>query len=693
MSRFGLLLWLACYWMGMAAGRLDWRRDTWESNSVLACSGMVNALNWGYGGSNGYYSTVCEYEPALGTWVTCVYDTLDDMKLPLPVYFEKSLATVQRTCSSVGANVTFDRYSQSLQNASSFLKHEYNRHETLFEPVAIDKDLRRGLTNAYHIYTGNIDKSNEFGYFLYLYMVGFSLLAALFRLFDFTAVNSILFRTKIINYIRGYLTIPTLNGFHAADYVAFRVFSGLLPSRLESVVIICFFILNTFFLIIGFEADQTHLLLGSKLMQLTRYVGDRSGILAIAHVPLIILFGTRNNILEPLTGFKYTTFISLHKWIGRSMILDVCVHSIAYTWHASLSGSLTLSWHEKYWIYGSLATAVLIMLLIWSFGFIRRNRYEFFLYLHIALAIIFFFACWKHLISIGWTNCLLFSFAIWLVERLIRILRMIHFGVATASVQIIGDDLLRITIPKRSDSIHWSSKPGQYVFLHFMDLRIFWQSHPFTVIDAGHELIVVARAKKGATRTVLNRVTASCGSSGNPIAKIKVCVEGPYGSESPLHRFDNLLFLCGGSGLPGPLSHALDISRPLGPKNTLDLIISVRSIDILEAYKIELAKLQKLHINLQIYITQSAPTAQYGSISSNIHRETIITTLKPFATFHMGRPDISHLIASAIGHEGSLAVLACGPPIFVDKARDVTAGSVIRNPSRNIAYFEEYQCW
>lgn len=667
------------------------RHDRLEVNAVQACASMLNKLSWDFEPGLNYFSTLCEYEPALGSWSICVSDVLEDSGLAVDEYFNKSFETVGSICSSF--NVSLEQYTESLHNASRYLQ-PFDRHSTLHHPVSVDKTLRTRVVNAFHCFTGNLDRSDDYSVVLCAYVGIVLLICACFRFFDLTAINAYLFRYKFMNYIRGYVALPTLNGTHSAEYKSWWCLSGLLPSRLETCHIACFFLLNIVLLSTGYEVDHYNVLFDGKLVQLCRYVGDRSGTLAIAHFPLIILFSTRSNFVECLTGFKYSTLIALHKWIGRIMVFDVLVHSIAYTAYALLTHSFLMSMGEWYFRFGVLATLVLVLLSFWSLGYIRKNHYEVFLYLHIFMAVAFFFSCWKHIQSIGWTNWIYISLAIWIFERLIRIIRILHFGVATANIQLIGKDLLRVTIPKKSQFMKWRALPGQYVFLHFMDPMIFWQSHPFTVIDSGDELVVVLRAKKGATNVVLKRVIeATQNSSDKFFTKMKVCVEGPYGTTSPLHLFNNVLFLCGGSGLPGPLAHAIELSKSLKHKGVIDMVIAVRSLDILEAYINELLELQRSQVHLQIFVTRSAPTAQYGSISSNIHEQAVVPRLKPFATFHVGRPDLQSLINNSLSQNGPLAILTCGPPVFVDKARDITASTIVKNPTRVIEYFEEYQCW
>lgn len=670
------------------------KHDVWESNSVLSCADYLTKLHWDYDGQPGYYSALCNYEPAFGSWATCTSDILNDKGFEdRDALFRKSLVIVRQSCSYVDptlANITLDQYWFALHNASKYLHKEYDDTAKLTFPVKVNKTLRSRYGDAYHYYNTNLDKSNIYGatICLYFFIVGF--LAVCFRFFDLSGINRILFKYKIVNYFRGYCTLPTLNSSHAAYFTYASIINGLLPTRLESLVIAGYVVLNTVLLSVFYDIDPYNIVFESKSLQYARLVGDRSGIIAIAHLPLIILLSSRNSFLEFLTGFKYTTAIALHKWIGRGMVIDVCVHSIAYTTYALLSNSFTMSQKELYWRFGVCGTAVTICLCFFSLGVVRKHRYETFLYTHIILAVLFFYFSWKHLERIGWKNWIYVSLAVWIIERITRVIRILHFGLATANLELISDDLLRMTIPK-PDKNNWKASPGQYVFLYFMHRSIFWQSHPFTVIDSNdRELLVVIRAKKGATGALMKELKKD----GRKSTNIKVCVEGPYGSIAPLKRFEKVLLLCGGSGLPGPLAHAIQLGDMLKPngKKTIEMIVTVRGLDILQAYKSELLKLQRLSINLQFFLTESATTAKYGSTSSN-DQNAIIKRLEKFATFHKGRPAITQIIDTYVANSGSLAIVSCGPPIFVDNVRDVTAKTIVNNPTRPIEYFEEYQCW
>lgn len=112
------------------------------------------------------------------------------------------------------------------------------------------------------------------------------------------------------------------------------------------------------------------------------------------------------------------------------------------------------------------------------------------------------------------------------------------------------------------------------------------------------ELVIVLKAKKGVTKLVRNFVERKGGK-----ASMRLAIEGPYGSKSTAHRFDNVLLLAGGSGLPGPISHALELGKTTAAsgKNFVQLVIAVRGLDMLNACKKELMALKGLNVQVHIY--------------------------------------------------------------------------------------------
>lgn len=156
----------------------------------------------------------------------------------------------------------------------------------------------------------------------------------------------------------------------------------------------------------------------------------------------------------------------------------------------------------------------------------------------------------------------------------------------------------------------------------------------------------------------------------------------------------------------------------------MKLAIAVRGFDVLEAYKPELMCLRELNVQLHIYNTMKAPPSnacdtsivprsEEGKEETNSEKNealentsTVERSLNTssslseassqdldFADFHQGRPEIAQILRESVELSGSLAVVCCGPPVFVDQVRDQTANLVLTTPSKTIEYFEEFQNW
>ncbi|CAI4826322.1 AKH_1a_G0051730.mRNA.1.CDS.1 [Saccharomyces cerevisiae] len=70
-----------------------------------------------------------------------------------------------------------------------------------------------------------------------------------------------------------------------------------------------------------------------------------------------------------------------------------------------------------------------------------------------------------------------------------------------AKLKLCGESMIEVRISKSSK--WWKAEPGQYIYLYFLRPKIFWQSHPFTVMDSlveDGELVVVITVKNGLTK-------------------------------------------------------------------------------------------------------------------------------------------------------------------------------------------------
>lgn len=688
------------------------KRDTLERNSVLGCALYLSKINnWderhSYDGQ--FYGSICRYTPAFQSWAYCIFDSLNDLHENLNNRtFDKSLAQIQATCSEINPNInniTIPEYHNILQNASNHIRKNYKSNDPesrIKAPISVNKTTRLSLINAYHDYFYNLDESNFYVYYYYIYFFIFFSCASIINYLNHTNQSQKLQKYKIWCNYKGIFIRSLYKGYHTSYYNFYKnAFIGLFPTVLETCLISNYAILNSILLAVNYKLDPTCTIFKTKTQQFLRLLADRSGILAFGNLPIIFIFCTRNNLLLGMTDFSYATFITLHKWVGRIMILNSLIHSVSYLLYSILSGSLDISKLQLYYQCGIIAMVLATLIFFLSLGYLRKQYYETFLYSHIILCIGFMIACWKHVENLGWKNWLIISILFWIFERFTRVVNILrNGGILKSKISLIEnvndeeDNLVRVVIKKKSNC---SLKPGQYFFVFFIHPLIFWQSHPFTIVeieDGG--IIIVLKPKSGASNTIYNSLLKN-----NGLFEIKVALEGPYGHCSPIRHSDNILLLAAGTGIPGPLFHALDLSQKLRDNDSkkIKLVIIVRSSAILLAFKEEILLLRNRNIDIEIYLTRYTPIKVNNNhrlsdeTSSLMTRNFNIEDFKTFTKVSFGRPNLEKIVESATEPQKSLSVLACGAPVFVDSLRDMISTVMIDHPNSSIDYHEEFQRW
>jgi len=131
-----------------------------------------------------------------------------------------------------------------------------------------------------------------------------------------------------------------------------------MPLRSQTILISTYLAINLIFMCVGYHTFSENMYWPEQTdIQLTRYVADRSGILAFAQIPLLIAFAGRNNVLIGLTGWSYSTFNVWHKWIARVCLIYTFIHSVTYTVYAFQEGGaemLAVYYQDTYLRWGAV---------------------------------------------------------------------------------------------------------------------------------------------------------------------------------------------------------------------------------------------------------------------------------------------------------------------------------------------------
>ncbi|KAF5019322.1 hypothetical protein F66182_8679 [Fusarium sp. NRRL 66182] len=516
------------------------------------------------------------------------------------------------------------------------------------------------------------------------------------------------------------ITTPAAFGDRCAQKVGW----GTVPPRIQSLTLLVFLLLNIVLSVYGYKLAPVNMYYPTMYEQILRYASDRTGVISFANFPLIWLFGMRNNLLMWLTGWDFGTYNNFHRWVARIATVQAIIHSIGYTLLIFEEGgwdNFVFWWSYMFWWTGEVATIVMSLLVGASFYWIRRNHYELFLVVHIAMSILVLVTMLAH-VSIFqgeydvffWVPCF-----IWVGDRVARALRIAAFNPKlwdtwATSIYHPSSNIVRLVIP-------WSAslyrpEPGTYYYIHVLNGPRCWESHPFTVAavsDEGHrpsKLLgeqvpllegdtVESRSNADESRGILrdartmtflirpydgftSRLRDMAQAEWPNNASQRVLVDGPYGHTQPLHLYDNVVFIVGGSGIVVPLSYLQVLTSATAPRS-VKIHWAVRepafALDVLQNDISE--ALGSTNFGVDIHLTTHTPQDELNDWPSQI-------------TLCRGRIDASEVVrATSEKVDGeSLAVVACGPAQMADDARK-TVADLLRNGVTRIEYFEESFQW
>ncbi|KIJ12652.1 hypothetical protein PAXINDRAFT_14571 [Paxillus involutus ATCC 200175] len=320
------------------------------------------------------------------------------------------------------------------------------------------------------------------------------------------------------------------------------------------------------------------------------YWWNRTGTLASSQFPLITALGTKNNLVSFVTGISYDRLNYIHRMVTRVVFVLLWVHGGSEIVHKShFKQQLTETWL----LCGIVALVALSILCIISLRPIRAGAYEFFFYAHFALVTIFLVCAYIHDQENEYGYWIYPCFAIWGVDRLLRVVRLIvfnhsYFGFRSgstmdATAELLSEDFVRLRF-HRPPHFHWT--PGQTAYLIMPSVsRLPFEAHPFTIASFDSDLFSSVEEEKYSKDKSNQRSLAkhALGSStpfwkeivffinvrGGFTArlkeaalagrKVKVFVDGPYGLSPNLGSYDTSVLIAGGSGVSYTLPTLLDI--------------------------------------------------------------------------------------------------------------------------------------
>ena len=298
-----------------------------------------------------------------------------------------------------------------------------------------------------------------------------------------SAIRYLPFTSALLHKVRPVLLYrSTFKTYHVR---ALPYYMGNAPLLGQALYVGLMVLLNVFLTCFNYQTVDNFTWYESTQQEVLGFIMWRTGTIAFSLAPLVLLFSSRNNVLLWLTNWSHSTYLLLHRWIAWIFGIQTLLHSIVALRLYIETKSFKEEQKLDYWIWGSVATVAVCIMLVGSKLYVRRLSYEIFLVGHIILAVIVLVGCWYHVEfrfhrKYGYEQWLYAAFVVWFFDRAVRVLRVVKHGINRATVTELGSEYVRVDVK----GIRWAADPGMHVYMYFPTVSRFrpWENHPFSVM-------------------------------------------------------------------------------------------------------------------------------------------------------------------------------------------------------------------
>ncbi|KAM5346767.1 hypothetical protein ACJ41O_009772 [Fusarium nematophilum] len=464
---------------------------------------------------------------------------------------------------------------------------------------------------------------------------------------------------------------------------------GTLPSRLHFIILFIYLGSNIAYMFALHWRNENKMAFCAELR-------GRSGTLSLVNMVPLIIFAGRNNPLIGLLKISFDTYNLLHRWMGRIVVFEAVIHTVAW----AIVAVADIGWEgvrhsiatNLFVGSGAVGTVAMVLLFLLSVSPLRHAFYETFLNVHIVLAFVSFVATWAHCASselkgglpqLPWIMAIM---ALWFADRLARMIRIVYVnwsakGFTDATCEAMPGDVTRVTLslPRYVDI-----QPGTHAYLRFWGLNA-WESHPFSIAWVNHipdstlpsvekeplhaidksamttSVSFLIGAQTGFTRKLYDRVSQSH----RPL-RIKAAMEGPYAGHNSLDSYGHAVLFAGSTGITHQISYIRHLLEGYNEGTTaarrITLVWIIREYESLEwvrPYMDSILRIpnRKDTLRIQIFVTRPANPRDIVSASA---------TVRMFP----GRPNIPLLLQKEVQEQmGAMCVTVCGPGALADDVR------------------------
>ncbi|KAI2468155.1 ferric reductase like transmembrane component-domain-containing protein [Annulohypoxylon bovei var. microspora] len=488
---------------------------------------------------------------------------------------------------------------------------------------------------------------------------------------------------------------------------------GTLPSRLHSIILAVYLFSNIAYM---FYEDWNQ----PNSYALAAEIRGRSGTLSLVNMVPLLLMAGRNNPLISLLRVSFDTYNLIHRWMGRTVVIEAIIHTIAWAYvEVAATGYNGMGYkllHDNFLASGFAGTIAMTILLILAVSPIRHAFYETFLNFHIVLAFVSLLMTYFHCIYAklpgglpqkAWMEAIFMS---WVAERAARTFRLAYYnwskrsGFTEAVVEPMPGDTTRVTmhLPRYVDV-----KPGSHAYIRFTQIRV-WENHPFSIAWVQHHPDVdrTTVGEKAVTESQLKRGTTSVSfvigahtgftralynkalSGGSPSITLRAAMEGPYAGHHSLDSYGHAVLFAGSTGITHQISYLKPLIQGFNDgtvatrKITLVWIMrDTESLEWVRPWMDEILRLPRRReiLSIRLFVTRPKNAREIHSGSSTVQ-------------MFPGRPKVATLVKKEVEEQvGAMCVTVCGPGALADDVRQ--AVREVQDGSSVVDFIEESFTW
>lgn len=410
---------------------------------------------------------------------------------------------------------------------------------------------------------------------------------------------------------------------------------------------------------IDLNAGQILVILGYLVIVLVCVIRDaplmdnpnRAGFMALAQLPVVFLFATKNSVLSLLLGpgHGYEKLNYIHRWSSRCLFLGAAVHGCLWI-NNHLQYGLTILGNKKEQT-GVATFGLLCVIVLTSLAPVRKYCYQVFWTIHLlAFPAFFIMVCYHTIYATPWIFPPLAFYGLDVLMRLFR------FRIKDATLTPIDKFMTIIHVGDCDGG--WVA--GQHVLLRvFFSGRVF-ESHPLTIMSAPPSisclsppgLVLGARVMGDWTRALntyamqeIENISCEKPISGGGV-QVQVMLDGAYGGCSvDLGRYESVLLIAGGSGATftlGLLDDIIGRCVRLGRRggevtNKIEFAWCVKSFGSIEWFASQLMEIatmaagSSVDLHLSIYVTclcDPEAVPRIPNLDVLIHRPSVTDILR-----------------------------------------------------------------